>query len=158
MHGYDEAEFARKMDAALARVRTVLDRTRDPRSPADVPHTYGDKFLLAEFLGRATVASLLRRAVRTVDHVARYGGEEFVVVLVEATPQGALETAERIRALLAATEIDAGGTRVRVTASLGVTECVDEDRRAEDVLGRADSALYEAKRGGRNRVHCAFAD
>lgn len=59
MHGYDEAEFARKMDAALARVRTVLDRTRDPRSPADVPHTYGDKFLLAEFLGRATVASLL---------------------------------------------------------------------------------------------------
>lgn len=105
-----------------------------------------------------TVASLLRRAVRSVDHVARYGGEEFVVVLVEATPQGALETAERIRALLAATEIDAGGTRVRVTASLGVTECVDEDRRAEDVLGRADSALYEAKRGGRNRVHCAFAD
>ncbi len=59
MHSYEEAEFARKMEAALARVRTVLDRTRDPRSPADVSHSYGDKFLLAEFLGRATVASLL---------------------------------------------------------------------------------------------------
>ncbi len=59
MHSYEEAEFARKVEAALARVRTVLDRTRDPRSPDDVPHSYGDKFLLAEFLGRATVASLL---------------------------------------------------------------------------------------------------
>lgn len=59
MHSYEEAEFARKMEAALARVRTVLDRTRDPRSPTDVPHSYGDKFLLAEFLGRATTASLL---------------------------------------------------------------------------------------------------
>lgn len=59
MHEYNEAEFARKMDAALARVRTILDRTRNPQSPADVPHSYGDKFLLAEFLGRASVASLL---------------------------------------------------------------------------------------------------
>ncbi|MDO9017237.1 MAG: hypothetical protein Q8S73_08180 [Deltaproteobacteria bacterium] len=59
MNQYEEAEFGRKMDAALARVRTVLDRTRDPRSPADVPHSYDDKFLLAEFLGRASVASLM---------------------------------------------------------------------------------------------------
>lgn len=59
MNSYEEAEFGRKLDAALARVRTILDRTRDPRSPADVPHSYDDKFLLAEFLGRASVASLM---------------------------------------------------------------------------------------------------
>ena len=59
MNSYEEAEFGRKLDAALAKVRTILDRTRDPRSPTDVPHSYDDKFLLAEFLGRASVASLM---------------------------------------------------------------------------------------------------
>lgn len=59
MNSYEEAEFGRKLDAALAKVRTILDRTRDPRSPADVPHSYDDKFVLAEFLGRASVASLM---------------------------------------------------------------------------------------------------
>ena len=58
MDRYEQAEFGRKLDAALAKVRTILDRTRDPRSPADVPHSYDDKFVLAEFLGRASVASL----------------------------------------------------------------------------------------------------
>ncbi|MDB4928492.1 MAG: symbB, partial [Myxococcaceae bacterium] len=59
MHSYEEAEFSRKMEAALSRVRTILDRTRDPSSPAEVPHSYDDKFVLADFLGRASVASLL---------------------------------------------------------------------------------------------------
>lgn len=59
MNRYEEHEFLGRMGAALTRVRAILDRTRDPRSPADVPHSYDDKYVLAEFLGRASVASLM---------------------------------------------------------------------------------------------------
>ena len=60
MNHYDAADFTRRMDAALARIRTLLDNTKHPQYPADVPHRYDDKFLLAEFLGRGAVAALLQ--------------------------------------------------------------------------------------------------
>jgi len=108
-------------------------------------HLAGDRVL-------AHVASLLRRSVRVVDHVARYGGEEFVALLVDASAEGALETAERIRASVEAAELSVDGTPLRVTVSVGVTQSRDEDRGPHDAVARADEALYAAKRGGRNRV------
>lgn len=60
MNRYDEHTFRTKIDAALRQVRTILDNTRNPRSPSDVPHRYEDKYLLAEFVGSVAIASLLQ--------------------------------------------------------------------------------------------------
>jgi hypothetical protein len=60
MNAYNEHQFRTKIDAALKRIRTVLDNTRDPRLPADVPHQYEDKYLLAEIVGTVGTASMLQ--------------------------------------------------------------------------------------------------
>lgn len=60
MDSYQESEFRSRVDAALRRIRTVLDNTRNPQYPADVPHQYDDKYLLAEFLTRVSVAAVLQ--------------------------------------------------------------------------------------------------
>jgi hypothetical protein len=57
---YNESELRAKVDAALLRIRTLLDNTRNPQYPADVPHKYDDKYHLVEYLGRVTIASLLQ--------------------------------------------------------------------------------------------------
>ena len=60
MTSYDEQQFKIKMDAALERVRTILDNTRNPQTPADVPHRYDDKYLLAELVTTVAIASALQ--------------------------------------------------------------------------------------------------
>ena len=60
MQRYDEHEFKTRVDAALKRIRTILENTRNPQYPADVPHRYDDKYLLAEVLTRVATASLLQ--------------------------------------------------------------------------------------------------
>jgi diguanylate cyclase (GGDEF)-like protein len=113
-------------------------------------HVCGDEVL-------ADVAAILKQSVRNIDHVARYGGEEFVVVVVETALDEALDVAERIRS---AVEIPRFGANDRllipVTVSLGVAQCHEGDDSPDKVLARADNALYEAKRAGRNQVQCAI--
>ncbi len=60
MQSFHESRFQAQMDAALARIRTILDHTRNPRLPADEPHRYDDKYLLASYLTTVTMASLLQ--------------------------------------------------------------------------------------------------
>jgi diguanylate cyclase (GGDEF)-like protein len=108
-------------------------------------HLAGDQVL-------SNLAAILQRSVRTVDFVARYGGEEFVVVLVETFSEGALQIAERIRALVETPRLAANNELISVTVSLGVAESRIGDSRPEDVLGRADRAMYDAKHAGRNKV------
>jgi diguanylate cyclase (GGDEF)-like protein len=108
-------------------------------------HLAGDEAL-------ASLAAVLKRSVRNVDFVARYGGEEFVVVLVETAADAALQIAERIRSQVETPRLGAANQLISVTVSLGVTESRDGDARPEDVLARADRAMYEAKRAGRNLV------
>jgi len=108
-------------------------------------HAAGDEVL-------ARAAAILRHTVRAVDYVARYGGEEFVVVLVETTTAAARDVAERIRSVVEAERFGAGDDPIAVTVSIGVTHSHEDDDGPEGVLGRADAALYEAKRAGRNKV------
>jgi diguanylate cyclase (GGDEF)-like protein len=108
-------------------------------------HAVGDEVLVE-------LAAILKQSVRNIDHVARYGGEEFVVVLVESTPDAALDIAERIRAVVEVPRVIVGDKRISVTVSLGVSSCRKGDDGPEQALTRADHALYEAKRAGRNRV------
>ena len=108
-------------------------------------HAAGDVVL-------STLGKLLSGAVRTCDIVARWGGEEFVIVLPSTPLEGAEEVAERIRGQLAAAQIvDSGGEVLPVTASFGVATYTGSES-LEQVIDRADRAMYLAKSGGRNRV------
>lgn len=109
-------------------------------------HAAGDAVLRA-------IAAQIRASVRIMDITARFGGEELVVVAPSTSWSGARALGERLRAAIERLEIVAPGVEpsVRVTASIGVaTLTADED--GLGVLARADASLYEAKRGGRNRV------
>lgn len=110
-------------------------------------HLAGDEVL-------KKVARIAQDKVRTSDIVARWGGEEFVVLLPHTPLDGARITAEKIRLAIESTDFDAPKT---VTASFGIAECADGENR-ENLLDRADKALYEAKAGGRNQTVSSYAD
>ncbi len=97
------------------------------------------------------VAGRIAGSVRAVDAVARYGGEEIAILFADVSPQEALATTERVRAAVAVSPIVANGVEVWVTVSGGIALATGDTSPAE-LLHRADLALYEAKRGGRNRV------
>lgn len=109
-------------------------------------HLVGDRVL-------SHVAQQARLRLREGDVLMRYGGEEFVAVLPGASVSDAAAIAERMRRAVEESMTADGERQVRVTISLGVAarpECNVESE--TDLLGLADSALYRAKQGGRNRV------
>ncbi|MHB9020197.1 MAG: GGDEF domain-containing protein [Minisyncoccota bacterium] len=115
-------------------------------------HQAGDQIL-------KRLVQLLLENVRDADTVARYGGEEFALILPEQGLEGALEVAERIRGLLegGSLPIGQGDTEVRVTVSIGIAVFPDDGAGASSLVARADAALYQAKRTGKNRVCVASA-
>jgi len=108
-------------------------------------HLEGDQVLVA--LGR-----LLTQVLREEDIACRYGGEEFATILHNADIKAALEAAERIRFRFEATPFQPGGGKmVSLTISIGVAVLLP-DENPEQLLWRADQALYQAKQSGRNRI------
>ena len=105
-------------------------------------HAAGDKAL-------RIIAGALRSRLRQTDFVARYGGEEFAVLLIGATRAGALKVAEEMRLAVSRAGLHTRSRPVEVTISCGVSEFQADDS-AEAVFERADAALYEAKRSGKN--------
>ena len=98
------------------------------------------------------IASTCRDMLRAYDVLARYGGEEFVVLLPSTLLEEACQLAERIRLAIAAVRIDVGdGKSISVTISLGVSSLSPEKTSWKLLVDHADTALYEAKRAGRNR-------
>lgn len=111
-------------------------------------HPVGDQVL-------AEVARRIRTSTRLPDVVARYGGEEFVLLLPGTDAAGAVVTAERIRRRLSRLPVVAGGQdalRISVTCSVGVAAYPAHGTTVEELLRRADAALYTAKSQGRDRV------
>ncbi len=106
-------------------------------------HAVGDE-VLRSLAARATLQT------REIDILGRYGGEEFAVLLPETQLEEALEIAERLRRA-ALEPIVVGGIELNITISIGVTDA-DGDIGLSHLLQRADAALYQAKREGRNRV------
>ena len=98
-------------------------------------------------LGR--IARILEACSRRVDLAARYGGEEFVLVLVGTAGAGARTVAERIRAEVEASSL-AGGQPL--TVSIGVASYPEDASGKDELLDKADWAMYAAKRAGRDRV------
>jgi diguanylate cyclase (GGDEF)-like protein len=102
------------------------------------------------------VARRLCATVRGDDEIGRLGGEEFALVLARVLSKDAEDLAERLRMSVAARPFDIGIMHpIDVTVSVGVA--TGEDSNIEDLLARADEALYQAKRTGRNRVICAWS-
>ena len=113
-------------------------------------HGVGDDVLVK-------LAEVASDNLRSVDLVARLGGEEFVVVMPESNAATAMQVAERLCAQVAESSIDLpDGTPISVTISIGVATSETADEMADDLLERADAALYTAKNAGRNR--CQLAD
>ena len=103
-------------------------------------------------------AEVLKRSIRNEDIACRYGGEEFTIVLLEADAAGAMQRAEQIRAAVADMSIEHRREQLpHVTTSIGCALFPHDGRSSEDLLRRADAALYSAKNLGRNRVVLAEA-
>jgi len=95
------------------------------------------------------LGKVLREETRGIDLAARIGGDEFAVLLVETNLVGASDLAERLRIAIADLSIPQARP---ITTSVGVAECPSCAQTWADIMKAADTALYEAKRGGRNRV------
>ncbi|MCQ4575208.1 MAG: diguanylate cyclase [Candidatus Brocadiales bacterium] len=142
-----EYQKARRFQKPLSLIMLDLDHFKTINDTYG--HQGGDKVLVK-------FGSFLKEHLRTIDIVGRYGGEEFCAILPETDTAGAVVIAEKLRqAVSERTFVLDNEIKVHVTASFGVSciqdagvDCVDT------LLGHADSALYEAKLRGRNRVVC----
>lgn len=98
------------------------------------------------------IADRIKNSVREVDMTARYGGEEFCVVLPETSKALALTVAERIRKSVEAKRIRAFDEEIKTTVSVGIATYPEDGKDVETLIEKADTALYKAKRKGRNIV------
>ena len=135
-----ELSQARRSHRPLAALMADIDHFKSINDTYG--HGTGDKVL-------QQVAQILRDSCRKEDIVARYGGEEFLVILPDSGTKAATECAERIRRTISGVSFP--GIDHPVTASFGVTVFTSSDTE-DDFIKRADTALYEAKTTGRNRV------
>ena len=108
-------------------------------------HKIGDDVLVA-------LSDKLQMINRKSDLISRWGGEEFVILLPKTSLDGASFIAERIRKEVEKLIIDTDNKEVRFTASIGISEYKNEDINLQDIVCRADTALYKAKNSGRNKV------
>ena len=98
------------------------------------------------------VADSIRGLVRKSDVLARYGGDEFVILMTHTSMRGAIISAERIRNAIQNTTLAVNRKHINTTASIGIASFPDNVSNAEEVLDKADVALYQSKQCGRNKV------
>jgi len=148
---YLDSHLQTLFDRAVARRRPLSMMITDLDRFKAINDTYGHDGgddVLREFAHR------LRKNVRGIDLACRFGGEEFVVVMPDTEGAVAEKVAERIRAEIARLPFAIGreGKTAEVTISVGVSALLKGSDTVEDLIKRADVALYEAKNSGRNRV------
>jgi diguanylate cyclase (GGDEF)-like protein len=125
---------------------------------ADIDHFKNLNDTLGHPAGDAALvhfARIIREQIRTGDVAGRIGGEEFAIWLPETSLELGARIAERIRLKLTGSALDWQGRSWPLSASFGVAACPETSRSADNLPAQADSALYQAKRGGRNRVERA---
>jgi diguanylate cyclase (GGDEF)-like protein len=111
-------------------------------------HIIGDSVL-------ESLAEILRAVVREIDIVGRLGGEEFALILPETSLTDATVLAERLRMQIANHTVTSAKGEISFTSSFGIATCALNDTSLDQVISKADEALYRAKNSGRNRVECA---
>ncbi|MFC1480164.1 GGDEF domain-containing protein [Candidatus Omnitrophota bacterium] len=98
------------------------------------------------------IAERLKSSVREVDMIARYGGEEFCVVLPDTSKKFAMDVAERLRRAIESEKVKAFDEKIRTTVSVGISSYPEDGEDVGALIEKADTALYRAKRKGRNVV------
>ncbi|MBI4864677.1 MAG: sensor domain-containing diguanylate cyclase [Candidatus Riflebacteria bacterium] len=145
--------FQQRLKEEIARARrfrhpvslVMLDIDHFKRFNDTYGHQQGDLVLI-------TVARVIRTSIREVDIAARYGGEEFSVICPETNREEAAILAERLRQRVEETSVPSAAGPLSVTISLGVASFPTDGATQEQLIRIADTALYEAKENGRNRV------
>ena len=143
-----EAELDKSRRSGQPCSLLMIDLDRFKHTNDTLGHLAGDQVL-------KTVALQLQAGLRTADVLGRYGGEEFLILLPETPRAQGHAIAERLRLRVEQTTIPAGGERHRQTLSIGLASCPDDGTSLEALIAEADTALYDAKRAGRNRVEAA---
>jgi diguanylate cyclase (GGDEF)-like protein len=143
-----EREVSRCVRGAPAFSLALFDLDRFKQLNDEFGHPFGDRVLKA-------FAEVLRAAIRKHDTVGRYGGEEFALLMPNTGKDTAMRVAERLRRDLEARGVVVDGKRIEVTASGGVSTYGVDGEDWDTLLSAADTALYEAKNRGRNRVTAA---
>jgi diguanylate cyclase (GGDEF)-like protein len=149
--------------ALVERLEGACTRARQRRLPIsllfiDLDHfkqindTYGH---LAGDACLVSTAAAIESELGASDAIGRYGGEEFVVILSGLHGDGARAVANRIRERVAAISVAEFGEAIRLTCSIGVAASDQLGVWGEELVARADAAVYQAKRQGRNQVHVA---
>src|SRR4029450_8462498 len=135
--------------------RATLCRSSRSTSTISKPSTTSSDMFGATSCGTTWARCL--RMLRNSDLRCRYGGDEFLVMLPDTPLIGAEQVAGCLRREIATLEVAAGGKRISVTASIGVAAAIPGEINVTNFVDRVDSALYEAKRLGRNRFCVAPA-
>ena len=139
-----EAEFSRwrRHDRPLS--ISIIDIDHFKKINDTLGHLRGDKVL-------KLVAREISRRVRSEDFVARYGGEEFVVIMPDTDGDNAFTAMEKVRSAIEHCPFNFNNQRIPITASFGISSFSEGDE-IEACFERADRALYQSKRNGRNRI------
>ncbi|MFZ5956244.1 GGDEF domain-containing protein [Pseudomonas sp. QL9] len=140
-----EVELARRNLMPLSILMLDLDHFK--RINDQYGHSHGDEAL-------RTVAMAIKGSLRNVDMVFRFGGEEFLALLSNTSSAGAIQVGERLRHAVEDLQFTVDGQPVPLSISLGCASLAAGEG-VDDLLRRADAALYAAKRDGRNRLACA---
>ncbi|KJZ35930.1 MULTISPECIES: GGDEF domain-containing protein [Pseudomonas] len=140
-----EIEMSRRHLMPLSLLMLDIDHFKNVND--SYGHNAGDEVL-------KTVAGAIKNQLRNVDMVFRFGGEEFLILLSNTTREAAAMVGERLRIAAQSQDYQADGNAVELTVSLGCSTLLPGES-AESLLRRADSALYVAKREGRNRLAMA---
>ena len=148
-HGYLLDTGTKEIHRSHRYIRTISVLMIDIDHFKSVNDTYGhgigDDALIK-------AVEVLHGQLRAEDTLGRLGGEEFAVILPETNKKGAIQLAERLRVAISEIVIKTSTDPLSFTTCIGVAECTDQDKSIQDVLKRADSAVYQAKRQGRNQV------
>ena len=107
-------------------------------------HIAGDKILIF-------IANILKKTLRDGDKIFRYGGEEFILILNRIDSAYCMKIASRILKLISKNKLIYKGQGLNVTVSIGTTALTNDDS-PDDLVARADKALYQAKKDGKNRI------
>ncbi len=138
-----ELERARRFGRPLSALMIDMDHFKEINDIYG--HGEGDLVL-------RQVADVIKRNIREVDILGRYGGDEFNALLPETDLFVACNVAERLRQRIEGLEIRSGERKINVSASLGVAKYSPDIIDLDNLIGRADAAMYNAKQSGRNRV------
>jgi diguanylate cyclase (GGDEF)-like protein len=139
----EELERSRRLSSPLCFLMLDLDHFK--KCNDKYGHLAGDSVL-------KETADIIKKSVREIDLVARYGGEEFAVLLPNTGLENCYHVAERIRKAIEIRSFYAYDEKIHITISIGISSFPLDGEGIEELINKADLALYSAKQKGRNKV------